>query len=433
MTAMFSRLHAVVPPPHVPVWACFGFVFSSTALAGSQDVEVIQATSTTPHIVFAPRKTQDATVVVQFGVGSSDDEKLRGLTNVTQHAILGANPAISYERFALELYAASAKLTLRTGARESAFVLTSLPGDFERLAKRLIALTLSPELAARGLGESKRRAGQDRGERDAYHFATWLARATFPKPGLGNSPYARVEDLEAIRVQDIQAHAEKFFTPGNVLLVVSGAFEPDRFRTLVQNYNGGKRVRRERPQKLPAARRHYMQSGHELYLAAVPIRVDDVQSVAAAYLAAKFVQHTFLNDSACLGLKTSMVFAPVHREWLDFIMIAFPMPVGRGGRGLSTPERIAANLEEVLAIDDMDGRLEAAREELLEEFGRIDRDSRALAEALAMGQDGQRWHGPGVTKAVSTIGKGVFSDFLTKWLKPDSAIQAQLSRNPSKR
>ena len=195
-----------------------------------------------------------------YKVGSIDEVSGNtGLAHVLEHMAFKGTPSVGNGEYA--------KLISEAGGSFNAFTSHDATGYFASLQKarlplalkleadRMVNLVLSPEefkKEIRVVMEERRLRTDDRprGLVSEQLMATALTAHPYRNPIIG-----WMSDLENMRIEDVKAFYQTWYTPNNTILVVVGDVQPREVFALAEQYFGGIRSRalpERRPQNEPA-------------------------------------------------------------------------------------------------------------------------------------------------------------------------------------
>jgi predicted Zn-dependent peptidase len=394
---------------------------SRTALGQTFRVESLHASKSHPHLLLAPRASSTGTIRIQFAAGAFDDEAQQGLTHLAQQAMLCANLVEPYERFVIDLFAADASVSIETGVRESAFTLTASSKDFDGLAHRFATMILSPRISDERLEEAKSRTVSSRSS-NATLLVTLLARAVISDPGFGNNPDGDKDQIRAMSADDVLTHIKKRLPPANATVIVTGGFNAQGMKAHLARFSGGAPTRRPRPGG-DLAGTYHQKSYLEMHLVAYPIELKSPQSVAVAHMASTLLSEHIQREFRRLGIAYWASAFPIHREWLDGLIIALPI---HSDRDLPVAAQLNHELDKV-RTKLSDQEFDRNKAYLLEHLKQIDRDSSMLAEELAAGGGDLEWYGPRIVSAIKDMTKDQFTEKVSPWLDANASIHAEFS------
>jgi zinc protease len=210
-------------------------------------------------IVKPDRRAPVAVVMVWYKVGSIDEVNgMTGVAHVLEHMMFKGTKSVPAGEFSRMIAAA--------GGRDNAFTSNDYTGYFEILHKsqlelalkleadRMVNLTLSPEEFAREVKvvmEERRLRTDDNPHSLVYEqlMATALTSHPYRRPIIG-----WMNDLENMRVEDARDFYQRWYTPGNAVLVVVGDVDPQHVFALAARYFGAIPARAlpaRRPQEEP--------------------------------------------------------------------------------------------------------------------------------------------------------------------------------------
>jgi predicted Zn-dependent peptidase len=198
------------------------------------------------HVVFAPDPSlPDATVMVRYGVGSSDDPKgEEGLAHLIEHLMFSGSKHVAHDEFLLRM--------LRAGAT-NLNAMTTL--DDTRYVETVTAeqLPLVFWLESDRLGFAAGKFDQASIDRERALIADEIRSKTYDTvlASVGGAvrgqlfppwhPYRRGLEATAlgkVTLADVRAFMSAWYTPSNVTLIVAGHFDPAATLALADRYFG---------------------------------------------------------------------------------------------------------------------------------------------------------------------------------------------------
>ncbi|WP_317622924.1 M16 family metallopeptidase [Thiohalobacter sp.] len=209
---------------------------------------------------------------VWYRVGSSyEHDGITGISHVLEHMMFKGT-----ERFGPGEFS---RIIAENGGRENAFTSRDYTAYFQRLEKSRLAiafeleadrmrnLRLDPEEVKKEVKvvmEERRLRTEDNPQ--ALTFEQFNATAFL------NSPYriptiGWMDDLENLKIEDLQAWYEKWYAPNNAILVVAGDVDPQAVLALAKKHYGPLRPSRIEP---PKPRREMVQRGERRIRVRVP-------------------------------------------------------------------------------------------------------------------------------------------------------------------
>ena len=208
------------------------------------------------------RDTRLPTVAVElhFRVGSKDESKGRtGFAHLFEHLMFMGTPSVPNGKFdsILEGHGGMSNATTdfdRTNYFESGpkeLLETFLWLDSDRLSNLPAAMTKEKVDLQRDVVKNERRESYE--NRPYGKLELILVDNLFPKDHPYHHPVIGSHaDLSAASVNDVKQFFEKWYVPSNASLTLSGDFEPDTARALIEKYFGAM-PRKPTPLSLSAA------------------------------------------------------------------------------------------------------------------------------------------------------------------------------------
>jgi len=386
--------------------------------AGPFEIERFAPERGRPEIVVAPRPGRRATLVVAFGAGSVDDGGRSGLVRLAQHALLSANRRIDFPRLAVEIFAGAGALRIETGLRDCSFIFTADRRDFDRLAPRLIEALLEPRLDPDRFEMAVRRAthdGQEPGR--GQSLVTVVASLATEDPRYWNDPHGDPDQMESFTTAEVEPLLAGPLSPANAIVAAAGSFDRDALLLSVRLHSGGRRQEPGRPPlRLPVQSRR--RSAKEVHLIAYPIRPETARAAAAAHVLAPLVEEELWREFRETGVAYSFAATPVPSRWLDLFVVALP---AHDSSSASLGAPLNQVLERVAKGSYPDQSFRLARATALARIKRVDRDSEALAAALAAARP--PWHGRATAEAVAVLGREALGEEIAAWLSATNSIR----------
>ncbi|WP_159348311.1 M16 family metallopeptidase [Roseomonas harenae] len=205
--------------------------------------------------------TRGAPVVAHYlfyGVGSGDDPAGRsGLAHFLEHLMFKGSAHVADGEFS--------RRVAREGGQDNAFTsrdVTAYHQTVEATRLKLVAMMEADRLRAplfpadgvepeRAVILEERRQRTDSNPRarfrEAYEAAMWGAQHWRGRPIIGWA-----DEIRAITRQDMLDFHQRWYTPGNAVLVVNGAVEEDALRRVVEDEYGGIEGREVTPRRRAA-------------------------------------------------------------------------------------------------------------------------------------------------------------------------------------
>jgi hypothetical protein len=394
---------------------------ATPAAAAPFRVEELPAGGARPRVLLAPREGTTATLAIRFAVGSADDgDGLSGLTRVAQHALLAANAALDAEAFTIALHAAGARLSVSTGLRECAFVLTAPSRDFPALAGRLASAVLAPRLDRRRFRGAVERALHDvREPGRGGDLVTFVTATIVDDLRYQNEPFGDRGQIEQIEPEDVAEALAGPLSPANATVVVAGAFDRSAVVPALARFRGGERSP-PAAAAAPSPLTTRNPTGQELLVVAVPVTGRGPRESAAVRTLATLVEDLLWRDLRGAGTAYALAVAPVRTPPLDVLLVVVPAPASA-----EDARRSVAQVLDAVRVGRFDGAaLARARATALARLRRDDARPEALAAALLSG--GTAWHGPAVEVALAELARGPFLELVGPWLVPEARAAVEL-------
>lgn len=222
-----------------------GFVLIGLALAGCARVDVHETTLENGLRVIVKEDRRAPVVVSQiwYKVGSVDEPVgLTGISHVLEHMMFKGTERLKPNEFS--------RIIAEHGGRENAFTgydytayfqqleKSRLPISFELEAERMHKLRLAEEEFAKEIKvvmEERRLRIDDRPEARLYErfMATAYRTHHYRNPVIG-----WMDDLRRMTVEDVRAWYERWYAPGNAILVVVGDVDAKEVFALARKYFG---------------------------------------------------------------------------------------------------------------------------------------------------------------------------------------------------
>jgi len=399
------------------------FLVATTATATSLDVQRWRASPHHAPLVMARRSGATASLRIEFRVGSADDGQHPGLTRVAQQALLEAGRHTSFAQLHETIYAAGAELSVETGVRHSAFVLTAPRAAFGKVAQLLLATCLDSQPSPRNLAAAKARARQDQEPGDATTFAAFVASVVTSQAEYGNPPYGSSDGIVELTWPELQIHLDRYFQPANAVVTATGDFSPSELRQAIGRFKGG----RERPAlaRPPIkAGVFYIRSPLELYLYAYPIAIDGPNGVAAVELLAALVGEASARIFRDRGIAYSVDTLVVQEEWLDALVVVVPR--------VETPSEQVGNevqqqIEALTAATVDSATFERNRTYVLSRLEQTALHSAPLLSRVAACGRNARWCSQDLAAQIRALTREEFARITRPWVARSSRIDVTLA------
>ncbi|NMO23505.1 insulinase family protein [Pyxidicoccus fallax] len=389
-------------------------------LAAPFEVETFRPSAQHPLLLLAPRESDSATLTVIFDVGAMDDGHERGLTRVTQHALLHSNARIDYEKWTLSGYGAAATFEMHTGLHESRFTLTAPAGSFDALARTLLTAILSPRIEERRFEAALDRGGNDSQPLDPSVWLelllvrTLLDEPRYKQPGLGS-----LAKIEGMPVETVREHLSKLVAPCNATVIATGRFNAKALRSIVSGVRGGVPNTHKRPElKLPFKR--LAPAPREVQVLAYPIRIETPRHAAAARVLASLLEERLFQRFRDAGVGYGFASEPLFTTTLDALALILPA-AEKSGIDLSPFLR-----EEVRAVSEGQlepGAFERHQQSTLIRLRLADKDAPRVAEELRAARQRPSWYGPALPDALAALTPDALREVAASWLREESSIQ----------
>lgn len=393
--------------------------------AASFEVEALPPAPGQPRILLARRPGRLATIRILFGAGAVEDGERRGLTRLTQHALLAANRRLDHEALLLDVHAAAADLRVETGVKDSAFVLTADRRDFPRLAKQLAAAVLSPRLDSTRYSRAAALAMIDgRQPGGGATLLSLVASLTMDDGRYLNEPFGERGALESLTFDDVAEHLDRFMSPAQATVIVTGRFDRDDMLRFLRGFRGGRATVPSRPNvTLPIRIRK--RAENETYLLGYSLQLSTPRDAAAARLAAALIDTELWKRFRDAGVGYTFTVTPVRTPWLDMLLVLLP---AHDPSALDLSSHVLDVIERVRTGRFDDARLDHCRKAALAELEEEDRDPGALARALS--RHGETWHGPKVVDALRAMGRAEFIGAISPALERERSLFAYFGPSP---
>lgn len=371
-----------------------------------------------PSLSLAPRDAPIGVLRVEFRSGAVADGHRPGLTKLTLHAMLAANDAIDYEELKLALFSSAATLEVETGMDRSAITLTSPASAFGALAEKVAKLCLTPKLSASDLDRAKAIARQAETRSEQVRLSSLFVRGVRGAPKYSNDPEGDDEVLQDISLKDLNKHLAGPMSPAKARIILTGTFDAPRMKALFAHFPGA-----EDKDKPPAvahgdlAGRYQAPGIQRMTLLGHTLDFSSPKAIAAAYLTRNLLDHRVRSraDTSLMPLRVELI----HEKSLDALVVAYAHAAGAQS---DTPVDVAAAVAEIRGGAFSEEELEDGRKAVRIELTTIDRDPRALAEALAIRNGQFAGLSPEVVDALDQITKAELLDAIKADLAPERAI-----------
>lgn len=194
-------------------------------------------------LILEDHRAPVATLQVWYRVGSRNERPgLTGISHLLEHLMFRGTPTHGKGEFS--------RLVKERGGRHNAFTSTDYTVYFESAAVQHLDLFLELEadrMAHALLTEEDFLAEQkivmeERRQRTADEPASdlWeqVSAAAFTAHPYGWPIVGWMHDLESMRLEDVKAYRQTYYSPGNVTLVIAGAVDPDTLLPQVRAHFG---------------------------------------------------------------------------------------------------------------------------------------------------------------------------------------------------
>ncbi|MBI5068574.1 MAG: insulinase family protein [Deltaproteobacteria bacterium] len=397
-----------------------------TGLARAEpfDVEHFPGGPDRPAIVLARRPGQQATLRISFAAGAVEDGSRRGLTRLTQQALLAANRRVDYQALHLEIHGAAASLSVETELRESAFTLTADWRDFPGLARSLAEAVLAPRVDVKAMSRARARAVLDGKLPGRGSGLPHLLASLMVEDGRYlNEPYGDGDTPGTISSRDVQAHRERYLAPGNATVVVTGRFDRDEMLRFLRTFRGGRRSESGRPVvQLPVRARR--RSSAETYLLAYPLALQSARGAATARMACAVLHAELWKRFREVGIGYTFEVFALRDRWADLLVLVVP---AHDPSSVDLGSHLLEAIEAVKAGRFADDAFERARSTALAEMLELDRNPEALAREL---DAGSAWHARATAEAIRNVARADFVADVSAALAGDRALVAYFGPRP---
>ena len=194
-------------------------------------------------LVLEDHRAPVATLQVWYRVGSRNERPgLTGISHLLEHLMFRGTPTHGKGEFS--------RLVKERGGRHNAFTSTDYTVYFESAAVQHLDLFLELEadrmahallteedfLAERKIVMEERR--QRTADEPASDLWEQVSAAAFTAHPYGWPIVGWMHDLESMRLEDVKAYRQTYYSPGNVTLVIAGAVDPDALLPHVRAHFG---------------------------------------------------------------------------------------------------------------------------------------------------------------------------------------------------
>lgn len=360
-----------------------------------------------PGMNFIENDTPTTSMVVTFGVGSSDDLSLQGLTAQAQLTLLEANSALPLKRWKEQLYATGATFDTAQNRYESHFVLTAPADEFQALARMVLPALLSPRINPAQLEALRNSAPAGSSGGTGSERVIQMLEPLLLKEGR-ELRRSRPGWSEGARVK---AHIAEFFVPANATVTVVGSFRKDELRQLIGRARGGVRREVTRPELAQDVRRRF-ESPISMHVFGYPLPAAlGAREIAGARVMTRRIREALIDTLRSQGLAYSVDVAPVFSPWFNGGLITIP---AYDSSGSDLEDFLMAALHS--AVHSPLTEADVAR--LLSAVQAEDRrwldNPAAFADAMVVGWASADWLSPEYREALAS-------------LKPDGVQQASRS------
>ncbi|MBU1190639.1 MAG: insulinase family protein [Gammaproteobacteria bacterium] len=224
-------------------WLMAGCLFSSIAVATSSQVHEYQLDNGMKLIVKEDHRAPVVVSQVWYKVGSSyEADGYTGLSHVLEHMMFKGTKQRGPGEFS--------RIIAENGGSENAFTSRDYTAYFQRLEKSRLPIAFELEadrmrnlrLDADEFAKEVRVVMEERRLR-TEDSATALTFEQFNAVAFLNSPYRNpiigwMDDLESMRIADLQKWYQQWYAPNNAVLVVAGDVDPAEVLKLAQRRFG---------------------------------------------------------------------------------------------------------------------------------------------------------------------------------------------------
>lgn len=194
-------------------------------------------------LVLEDHRAPVATLQVWYRVGSRNERPgLTGISHLLEHLMFRGTPTHGRGEFS--------RLVKERGGRHNAFTSTDYTVYFESAAVQHLDLFLELEadrmahallteedfLAERKIVMEERR--QRTADEPASDLWEQVSAAAFTAHPYGWPIVGWMHDLESMRLEDVKAYRQTYYSPGNVTLVIAGAVDSDALLSHVRAHFG---------------------------------------------------------------------------------------------------------------------------------------------------------------------------------------------------
>ena len=354
---------------------CAAPAFSHQAAAGGR-----------PELTLAPSTATTAALLVTFGVGRKDDLGANGLTAQTQTALLYANRALPGERWDLELFSSSARVSASVGRKTASFLLVAPASEFKALSAQLLAGLFAPRLDGDAFGK--------------------LDGKAFPVGAESNTVEGLVQRLEPLLLRDaptatgmepqwwefsrIQEHVAAHFVPANASVFAVGGFDAAALAGALAKYRGGTRKVPERLET-SADVRQTVPWPLDLFLIGYPLPELTVEQAAAIRVYQLIFQEKLTDLLRSRGVAYSVGADLCLSPTFNGVLLTLP---AHDESGIDVEPAIVSKISSLCRSGVPPEDFERLKREVLVANERVATDPVGFATAVAEGRADARWLSP---------------------------------------
>lgn len=194
-------------------------------------------------LILEDHRAPVATLQVWYHVGSRNERPgLTGISHLLEHLMFRGTPTYGKGEFS--------RLVKERGGRHNAFTSTDYTVYFESAAVQHLDLFLELEadrmahalLTEEGFLAERKIVMEERRQRTTDEPASdlWeqVSAAAFTAHPYGWPIVGWMHDLESMRLEDVRAYRQTYYSPGNATLVIAGDVDPDTLLPHVRTHFG---------------------------------------------------------------------------------------------------------------------------------------------------------------------------------------------------
>jgi hypothetical protein len=365
-----------------------------------------------PSVVLAQRATPDAAMAIVFHTGTVTDAGT-GLTRITQHVLLEDDSRHPYDQFAASVWSAGGSISLRTGRRESAFVLSAPAAEFQKLAPVLLEMILAPQPRKERLEAFRMRTVNDL-EVDASStgLEALISRLTTFDERYADGALGSRERVERANFTMVKDELAGPMSPANATVIFAGPIDGETARKWLKRFHGGA-AQHESPPRLSIPPDLAIFSPEEVFLLGFQLDIHDDRGAAAVRLLAPLLEARMLKRLRTAGAGYALAAVPVLSSWQQILAVYVPL---FGNPGLDLKKAMLEDVQAVSGGKITDDEVEEARGQALQQLRMIDAHPAALADALVSSIGLESLYGPDMVARVQTLKRAEVVTLVSPWL-----------------